>query len=116
MLIEYYFEIQYTKGTENARVDILSRKAELQNDEKLLGAMLRKDKDGLIRYNYPRIIVTQEYKLLKSNQTKRIQEVQAKDLEIDQYKAREAIYILRGIVEEFIKEFYKGIIQRYNGV
>ena len=29
MLIEYYFKIQYTKGTENARVDVLSRKAEL---------------------------------------------------------------------------------------
>ena len=29
MLIEYYFKIQYTKGTKNIRVDILSRKAEL---------------------------------------------------------------------------------------
>ena len=34
--------------------------------------MLRKDKDGLIRYNYPKIVVTQEYKLLESNWTKRI--------------------------------------------
>ena len=29
MLIEYYFEIQYIKGSEDVRVDILSRKAEL---------------------------------------------------------------------------------------
>ena len=29
MLIEYYFEIQYTKGTDNAQVDALSRKAKL---------------------------------------------------------------------------------------
>jgi hypothetical protein len=29
MLIEYYFKIQYTKGVENIRVDVLSRKAEL---------------------------------------------------------------------------------------
>jgi len=29
MLIEYYFEIKYIKGTDNIRVDILSRKAEL---------------------------------------------------------------------------------------
>ena len=29
MLIEYYFKIQYTKGTKNARVDALSKKAEL---------------------------------------------------------------------------------------
>jgi len=29
MLTEYYFEIQYTKGIDNARADALSRKAEL---------------------------------------------------------------------------------------
>ena len=72
MLIEYYFTIQYTKGTKNIRVDALSRRAKLQNNEKLLGAMLRKDKDRLIRYSYSKIIVTQEYKLPKSNQSKRI--------------------------------------------
>ena len=27
-LIEYYFKIKYIKGTKNARVDILNRKAE----------------------------------------------------------------------------------------
>ena len=72
MLIEYYFKIQYTKGTKNARVDALSRKAKLQNNKKLLGVILKKDSNGLIRYNYPKIVVTQEYKLLKSNWTKRI--------------------------------------------
>ena len=40
MLIEYLFKIQHTKGTKNARVDVLSRQAELQNNKKLLGAML----------------------------------------------------------------------------
>jgi len=29
MLAEYYFEIKYIKGIDNARVDILSRKIEL---------------------------------------------------------------------------------------
>ena len=29
--------------------------------------MLRKDEDGLIRYNYPKIAATQEYKLLENN-------------------------------------------------
>jgi len=29
MLAEYYFEIKYIKGIDNARVDVLSRKAEL---------------------------------------------------------------------------------------
>ena len=73
MLIEYYFKIQHTKGTENARADALSRKAKLQSNKKLLGAMLRKDKDGLIRYNYPKLVATQEelervYKILESFQ------------------------------------------------
>ena len=67
MLIEYYFKIQYTKSIENIRVDVLSKKAKLQNNEKLLGVMLRRDKDRLIRYNYPKIVVTQEYKLPESN-------------------------------------------------
>ena len=58
MLIEYYFKIQYTKGMENIRADILSRKAKLQNSKKLLGAMLRQDKDGLIRYNYLKFTIT----------------------------------------------------------
>ena len=43
ILIEYYFKIQHTKGTDNARVDALSRKAKLQNDKKLLGALLQQD-------------------------------------------------------------------------
>ena len=41
MLAEYYFKIQYTKGTENVRVDVFSRKAKLQNNKKLLKAMLK---------------------------------------------------------------------------
>ena len=52
MLAEYYFKIQYTKDTKNVRADTLSRKAELQDSKKPLGAILKKDKDGLIRYNY----------------------------------------------------------------
>ena len=57
ILTEYYFEIQYTKGIDNTQADALSRKAKLQNNKKLLGAILQKDKDRLIRYNYPKIIV-----------------------------------------------------------
>jgi len=29
MLVEYYFKIKYIKGTDNVRVDTLSRKVEL---------------------------------------------------------------------------------------
>ena len=57
MLIEYYFEIQYTKGTKNARVDALSKKAKLQNNKKLLGVILKKDSNRLIRYNYLKLVV-----------------------------------------------------------
>ena len=70
MLTEYYFKIQHTKGTENARVDALSRKAELQSNKKPLGALLQKDQDGLIRYNYLKIVATREsqvHKLPESN-------------------------------------------------
>ena len=58
MLIEYYFKIQYTKGTKNIKVDALSKKVELQNNKNPLEVMLRKDKNGLIRYSYLKIIVT----------------------------------------------------------
>ena len=72
MLIEYYFKIQYTKGTDNVRADALSRKAKLQNNKKLLGAMLRQDKDKLIRYNYLKLAAIDKldkvYKILESIQ------------------------------------------------
>ena len=68
MLTEYYFKIQYTKEIENIRVDVLSKKAKLQNSKKLLEAMLRQDKDRLIRYNYLKLAATIECKLLESDQ------------------------------------------------
>ena len=58
MLAEYYFKIQYTKGTKNIRADVLSKKAKLQNNKKLLEVILRRDKDRQIRYNYPKLVVT----------------------------------------------------------
>ena len=72
MLIEYYFKIQYTKGTKTAQVDALSRKVELQNNKRPSGAILRKGKDRLIRYNYSKIIAIREdqtYKALKGIQS-----------------------------------------------
>ena len=66
MLLEYYFKIQYTKGTDNVRVDTLSRKAKLQNNEKPLGVLLKLNQDRLIRYNYPKLVATKEYRLAKS--------------------------------------------------
>ena len=42
--------------------------------------------------------------------------MQQQDLDNKNYKYRELIYILRNIIKEFIKDFYKGIIQEYNRV
>jgi hypothetical protein len=52
ILIKYYFEIEHIKSTDNIRANILSKKAELQNKEKLLSIILRINKDRKIRYNY----------------------------------------------------------------
>jgi len=52
MLAEYYFKIKYIKGIDNTKADVLSRKAELQDDKKIKGVILRMDEDCKIRYNY----------------------------------------------------------------
>ena len=65
MLVEYYFKIKYIKGIDNIRADILSKKAELQNNIKLLDIILRIDKDGKIKYNYPKLVAV--YKVLVVN-------------------------------------------------
>jgi len=52
MLVEYYFEIEHIKGTDNVRVDMLSRKVKLQDNKKVKGVILKKNKDGKIKYNY----------------------------------------------------------------
>ena len=52
MLIEYYFEIKYIKGIDNARADIFSKKAKLQGGEKPLDIILRLNKVRKIKYNY----------------------------------------------------------------
>jgi len=40
------------KGIDNAKADALSRKAELQENKKVKGVILKMDEDGKIRYNY----------------------------------------------------------------
>jgi len=120
-LADYHFEIQHTKGTDNAQADALSRKAELQNDEKPSGALLRKDTDGLIRYNHPKIAATQEDELERVYETpesfwaQRILEAQLEDPQTDMYENREAKYIPRSIAEQFVEDFHKGLTQGHNG-
>jgi len=58
MLVEYHFKIEYIRGIDNARVDTLSRKVELQDNKKVKGVILRMDEDRRIRYNYPQLAVT----------------------------------------------------------
>jgi len=52
MLAEYYFKIEYIKGIDNAKVNVFSKKAELQRDKGVKGVILRMDDDKKIRYNY----------------------------------------------------------------
>ena len=63
-LVEYHFEIEYMKGTDNAWVDVLSRKAELQGDEKVTEAIFKIDSNSRIYYNYPQLVAV--YKVLKA--------------------------------------------------
>jgi len=72
--------------------------------------MLKLYKDGKIKYNYLKLAVTQEYKLLKSNWEQRIVKAQSKDKDLDDYINQEVIYVPRSIAEEFVKEFYKNLI------
>ena len=52
MLFKYYFKIKYISRIDNTRVNILSRKAELQENKKTLGVILRLNRDRKVRYNY----------------------------------------------------------------
>ena len=83
MLVEYYFSIVYTKGTENARADTLSRMADLLDIQGILGAILRMDQDGSIKYNYLQIISTYDELIVEWNV--RIQKAQLYKLELEEY-------------------------------
>ena len=48
---------------DNVRANILSRKAELQGNKKLLNAMLRINKNSKIRYNHLKLVAV--YKVLE---------------------------------------------------
>ena len=48
MLAKYYFEIKYVKESDNVKANAFSRKAELQRNNKMLGALLKQDKDEKI--------------------------------------------------------------------
>jgi len=116
MLAEYHFIIEHVKGLDNARADALSRKEELQGNNKVSGALLKLDKDGRIQYNHPQLAGTHEAP--ESSWEQQIKEVQETDPDYKDYKGREvqlkAIYVPNKIAEKFVTEFHKGITQGYN--
>jgi len=73
MLIEYYFKIEHVKESDNARANALSRKEELQKDDKMSGTLFKEDSNKRIKYNYPQLLGT--YKVLKSLWEQQIREV-----------------------------------------
>ena len=108
MLSKYHFKIKYISKIDNKRADILSRKAELQGNKKPLSTILKLDKDRKVRYNH--LQLTGTHKVLKSLQEQQIQKAQAEDLEIENYKNQEIIYIPKNITKEFVKDFHANII------
>ena len=46
--------------------------------------------------------------------TQRIHKAQSKDKNLKEYKNKEAMYIPRNIIKEFVEEFYRNLIQRHN--
>ena len=87
MLIEYYFKIKHVKGSDNTKADVLSRKEELQKNNKVLGALFKENSNGKIRYNHPQLLET--YKVPKSSWKQQIKKAQETDPDYKDYKSRE---------------------------
>jgi len=83
MLMKYHFKIKHVKRLNNARADALSRKKELQRNDKVSEALLKLKKNGKVWYNHPQLART--YKVLVSLWTQRIQEAQSKDEDLENY-------------------------------
>jgi len=56
MLIKYYFKIKHVKGLDNTKANILSRKKELQSNNKVLKALLKLKENGKIWYNHSQLL------------------------------------------------------------
>ena len=55
MLIEYHFKIEHVKELDNTRADALSKKKELQRNDKVLGTLFKENSNKRIRYNHPQL-------------------------------------------------------------
>ena len=65
MLAKYYFKIKHVKGLDNAKADIFNRKEKLQNNNKVLEALLKLNENGKIKYNH--LQLTGTHKALKNS-------------------------------------------------
>jgi len=52
MLAEYHFKIKHVKKSNNAKADALNKKEELQNNNKVSGALLKLKENRKIWYNH----------------------------------------------------------------
>jgi len=64
MLAEYYFKIEHVKGSDNTKTNTLSRKKELQGDNKVSETLFKENNNKRIKYNHPQLSKT--HKALKS--------------------------------------------------
>ena len=60
MLAEYHFEIEHVKRSDNAKADTLSRKKELQKNDKVSETLFKENSNGKIWYNHPQLSGTHE--------------------------------------------------------
>jgi len=58
MLTEYHFKIEHVKKSDNTRADALSRKKELQKNNKVSGALFKESSNKKIRYNHLQLLGT----------------------------------------------------------
>ena len=58
MLTEYHFEIEHVKRSDNTRADALSKKKELQRNDKVSRALFKESSNKKIWYNYPQLSET----------------------------------------------------------
>ncbi len=73
--------------------------------------MLKLHEDGKIKYNHPKLAVTQEYKAPENDWEQRINKAQSEDESSDNYTNQEAMYIPKDIAEKFVKEFHRNLIR-----
>ena len=58
ILLKYHFEIEHIEGSNNNKANVLSRKEELQSNNKMSETLLKLKENGKIHYNHPQLAGT----------------------------------------------------------